>query len=217
MILLDAGTSYAKILEQGNLRVVRTEDLPDGFRADAACGHSAARFSDSTLNELVALARGGMSLIGEKSFVLLDVGARDMKSVTVESGKLAGCNWNDSCGALCGFTLEIVSRQFCVDWRAVEPSDRGIRVTCGIFALSEMLDSIASGIPASEAAARLARGMAGMAEIFAGRPKRLFLSGGLCENPAYMNSFECEVVPLGRGVTIEGLKVSGFPEKKRGS
>ena len=41
---------------------------------------------------------------------------------------------------------------------------------------------------------------------FAGSPAKLFLSGGLCDNPLFVNSFPCELIPLGRFVLLSGLK-----------
>ena len=206
MRLLDAGTTYAKIFEEGDLRVVRTEAVPPGFQADAATGHNAARFSRVVVNELLALVRGGEALIPERDFVLLDVGARDMKVVHVESGRLRSCDWNDACGALCGFGAELLGRHFGLDWGALAPADTGLHITCGIFALSEMFDRIASGETVGAAASRFIRGLAELAHRFAGRPRRLHLSGGMCENPLFVSSFDGEVVPLGRGVQVEGLR-----------
>jgi activator of 2-hydroxyglutaryl-CoA dehydratase len=209
MRLLDAGTTYAKILEGSKLRVLRAEALPGDFRADRACGHNAERFGDAVVNELVALTRGGRALIAEEDFVLVDVGARDMKVVRWGEGKLKSCDWNDSCGALCGFGVELLGRHFRVAWESLEPAEEGLHVTCGIFALSELFDRIAGGVPADRAVSMFLRGLAELTHRFAGRPRRLFLSGGLCENPLFLASFDGEVVPLGRGVLLEGLKHVG--------
>jgi activator of 2-hydroxyglutaryl-CoA dehydratase len=209
MRLLDAGTTYAKILDEKGLRILRSEAVPDGFRADRACGHNAERFGDAVVNELVALTHGGRALIKEEEFVLVDVGARDMKVVRWEKGKLKSCDWNDSCGALCGFGVELLGMHFHLDWKTMEATQEGLHVTCGIFALSELFDRIAGGTSVDRAASMFLRGLAELTHRFAGRPRRLHLSGGLCENPLFLASFDVEVVPLGRGVLIEGLKHAG--------
>jgi activator of 2-hydroxyglutaryl-CoA dehydratase len=206
MRLIDAGTSYAKILEDGELRIVRAEEVPAGFRADRATGHNAARYSDCTVNELVALVRGGAALVKESEFTLVDVGARDLKAVRVHDGALGSCDWNDSCGALCGFGLELLGRHFALDWARLEPAREGLHVTCGIFAFAEMFDRIAAGLDLRRAAAMFVKGLAELTHAFAGRPRRLYLSGGLVENPLFVSSFEAEVLPLGRAVLLEGLK-----------
>jgi activator of 2-hydroxyglutaryl-CoA dehydratase len=207
MRLLDAGTTYAKILEGEEMRVVRSEALPASFRAERATGHNAARWSGTVVNELVALSRGGMTLIDEDDFVLVDVGARDLKVVAIEGGRLKSCDWNDSCGALCGFGVELLGLHFSLDWSRLEPAPQGLHVTCGIFALSELFDRIAGGVHVEGAASMFLKGVADLTHRFAGFPKRLYVSGGMCENPLFLASFDAEVRPLGRGVLLEGLKV----------
>ncbi|MHC5035895.1 MAG: ATPase [Planctomycetota bacterium] len=206
MRFLDAGTTYAKILEGDDLRILRTEALPSDFRADAATGHNAARWSPVVVNELIALARGGAARIAEKDFVLMDVGARDMKVVQIEGGALHSCDWNDSCGALCGFGVELLGRHFALDWSGIEVAPEGLHITCGIFGLSELFDRIALGMPIPRVVAMFLRGLAELAHRFAGRPNRLYLSGGMCENPLFLGSLDVEVIPLGRGVLVEGLR-----------
>lgn len=208
MKLLDAGTNYAKVLDGDRLEVWRSDKIPEGFHADVATGHNAQRFAEKVVNELVALARGGQAMIGERDFVLLDVGARDMKSIHVVNGRLASCNWNDSCGAMCGFSVELLGRHFDLDWTAIDPADEGLRVTCGVFAFSDLFDLIASGMAVPQAAAKFVKGLADMACAFAGSPETLHLSGGLCENPLYLESFTSNVIPLGRSVLLEGLRQS---------
>jgi hypothetical protein len=41
---------------------------------------------------------------------------------------------------------------------------------------------------------------------FSGKAEKIYISGGLCENKLFINSFPCEVIPLGRFVQVEGLK-----------
>ena len=67
MLLADFGTSYCKILDtasEGGPRIVATRDLDRAFSADLATGHNAARRSRRSINELTALARGGIELVG---------------------------------------------------------------------------------------------------------------------------------------------------------
>ena len=63
MLLADFGTSYCKILDTGadaSPRLVATRDLDRTFCADLATGHNAARPRRRSINELTALARGGV-------------------------------------------------------------------------------------------------------------------------------------------------------------
>ena len=208
MILLDSGTSYAKILDtrRENRVVVPSGELAPDFRADVACGHNVGGRSKRVVNELVALARGALRLTKESDFVVLDVGGRDSKYVRIQGRGYGGCDWNSSCGALAGFTIEMLGRYYGIDYAAIAPCDDGTPSTCGVFGISSMFDEIAKGMSPSEAVAGFVRGAILTIYNFCGRPERLFLSGGLCDNPLVLRSFPCEVVPLGRFVLLEGLR-----------
>jgi hypothetical protein len=54
--------------------------------------------------------------------------------------------------------------------------------------------------------ARFVKGIALNAFAFAGSPEKIYLSGGLCDNPLFVGSFPCRVVPLGRFVLLAGLR-----------
>jgi activator of 2-hydroxyglutaryl-CoA dehydratase len=208
MILLDSGTSYAKIFDtrRGNRVIVPAKDLSPDFRADIACGHNVGRRSDRVVNELVALARGALRLTEENDFVVVDVGGRDTKFVRIRDRNYDGCDWNSSCGALSGLTVEMLGRYYGVDFAAIDPILDGAPITCGVFGMSTMFDEIIKGKSPAEAIAGFVRGTALSVFNFCDRPERLLLSGGLCDNPLALSSFPCEVIPLGRFVLLEGLR-----------
>ena len=82
MLLADMGTQYTKILHSDTkYSVIKSVDWPDGLEADIACGHNCKHRTKSEVNELVAMAKGASILIQEESFVVIDVGSRDIKSV----------------------------------------------------------------------------------------------------------------------------------------
>ena len=207
MILLDSGTSYAKILDTatGKRRIVPARNLDPDFKADIACGHNAYGRSGRVVNELVALARGALRLTEERDFVVLDVGGRDTKFVRFNGRKYGSCDWNSSCGALAGFTIEMLGRYYDIDFDGIEPCLDGFPVTCGVFGMSSMFDEIVNGKRPREAIAAFVRGTVLSIHAFCGRPDKLFLSGGLCDNTLALRSFPCRVVPLGRFVLLEGL------------
>jgi hypothetical protein len=72
--------------------------------------------------------------------------------------------------------------------------------------MSDIFDAVISGVPVAEAVARFVKGIAINAYRFAGSPARLYLSGGLCDNPLFVGSFPCQVKPLGRFVLLRGLE-----------
>jgi hypothetical protein len=63
------------------------------------------------------------------------------------------------------------------------------------------------------AVARFVKGIALNAFNFSGRPESLYLSGGLCDNQLFVNSFPCTVVPLGRFVLLKGLQTIMQPRE----
>jgi activator of 2-hydroxyglutaryl-CoA dehydratase len=209
MLLADFGTSYCKLLntETGNTpQILPTRDLTKDFMADLATGHNAKRRSKQSINELTALARGGKRLIKKSDFVLLDCGSRDIKYVRYENGVVADMGWNAECGASMGFTIELLSKYYDIDYASVPVPDNGFSITCGVLGMSNIFDAVVSGISETEAVAKFVRGIARNAWRFAGTPEKVYLSGGLCSNPLFTGSFPCEIINLGRFVLLEGLK-----------
>src|SRR5574340_119864 len=207
-VLGDFGTTWTKLLdtESGERRVLRTKDAHDAG-ADIATGHNARRRAPRHINELIALAQGGERLIAEPEFLLLDVGSRDVKYVQMSGGELVAMDWTSTCGALTGFTLELLGSYYELDYSATEPSDKSVPVTCGVLGMEQLFELVSQGVPESAAVARFARGIAMNAHRFAGSPPRCYLSGGMCENRLFLRSFPAgvELVPLGRFVLVEGL------------
>ncbi|MDG4474702.1 ATPase [Thiovibrio frasassiensis] len=212
MILGDFGTSYCKFLDlaapNGGPTIMATKELPKGLRVDLATGHNGKRFADRYINELIALARGGETLIRDEEYVLLDCGSRDIKFIKYQNGKLADMGWNAECGASMGFTIELLERYYDLDYAHLQVPEQTFSVTCGVLGMSDIFDAVISGVPVAEAVARFVKGIAINAYRFAGSPAKLYLSGGLCDNPLFMGSFPCQVTPLGRFVLLRGLEAS---------
>jgi activator of 2-hydroxyglutaryl-CoA dehydratase len=210
MILGDFGTSYSKFLDLDETShrpgIVATRELPRNLRVDLATGHNGKRFGTRYVNELTALARGAEVLIREPSFLILDCGSRDIKYVRYRDGQMQDMGWNAECGASMGFTVELLERYYNLDFRKLPVPEKSFSVTCGVLGLSDIFDAITSGTDEAEAVARFVRGIAINAFRFAGSPPKLYLSGGLCDNPLFVNSFPCQVEPLGRFVLLGGLQ-----------
>lgn len=208
-VLGDFGTTWTKLLDTatGLRRVLRTSAAWDVV-ADLATGHNARRRACRYVNELIALAMGSERLVDEDEFLVLDVGSRDVKYVRLRRGELVGMDWTSTCGALTGFTLELLGNYYELDYQAIEPSPKSVPVTCGVLGMEQLFELISQGVAEAEAVARFARGIAQNAHRFAGEPRRCYLSGGMCENRLFLHSFPegVEVVPLGRFVLVEGLR-----------
>ena len=212
MILGDFGTSYCKFLDtdmpDAPPTIVATKSLAPDLKIDLATGHNGKRFADRYVNELIALARGGESLIKEKNFLLLDCGSRDIKFVHYQDGKLKDMGWNAECGASMGFTIELLEKYYDLDYNGLNVPQTTFSVTCGVLGMSHIFDAVISGVPVAEAVARFVKGIAINAYRFARSPKKIYLSGGLCDNPLFVASLPCEVVALGRFVLLEGLQLT---------
>lgn len=206
----DFGTSYCKFQDIDGPNpepiIIPTKELSPDIHVSLATGHNGERFSEQYVNELIALARGGETLIDENNFTLLDCGSRDIKFVRYENNRLKDMGWNAECGASMGFTIELLERYYELDYQQMNVPDKTFSVTCGVLGMSDIFDTVVSGVPVTEAVARFVKGIAINAYRFAGSPEKIYLSGGLCENPLFFKSFPCKVVPLGRFVLLKGLE-----------
>ena len=208
-VLADFGTSWTKILDtdSGERRIEKTKDLAT-FKADLATGHNTNNRAQRTVNELIALGDGAMQLVDDKEYTVLDVGSRDVKYVRFDGGRVVQMDWSAKCGALTGFTLELILSYFSVDPAEVEPGRGTMGITCGVLGMEQLFEAIAAGRSIESALADFTRGLASNAYQFIGRPGRFYLSGGMCENQLFLKSFPAgvEVLPLGRFVLVEGLR-----------
>jgi activator of 2-hydroxyglutaryl-CoA dehydratase len=210
--IADFGTSYVKLLDTSvpaaAPRIIATREFDRSLRVDIATGHNGKSYADYYVNELTALARGGEKLIGEDSYTLLDCGSRDIKYVRYEHGQVKDMGWNAECGASMGFTIELLEKYYDLDFSTLAVPASSFSVTCGVLGMSHIFDAVINGQSESEAVARFVKGIALNAFNFAGKPERVYLSGGLCDNPLFVRSFPCTLLPLGRFVLLEGLKAS---------
>jgi len=212
MKIADCGSTYSKILDldSGALEIVATKELVrrKSERYEVATGHCARGRCAVYRNELIALAEGGLALVADEDFSLVDVGGRDIKFVRLKGRKVEKLDWNLSCGSTTGATLELLGNYYDIDFSTLSPSDRWVNVTCGVFGMERVLEQISLGTSPEESVAMFLHGFVRNVIDFLGRPAHLYLSGGFCENPCFMRTAEryCRVTPLGRTVLLEGLK-----------
>jgi len=216
LLLIDAGTSYIKAwdskTEATNVYPIIDLNKNLNLKPDYITGHNSKLFENTCcVNELVALAEGAKSLAGGKSFTVLDIGARDMKLVTFTDGNFERCDWNTSCGAMVGFTIELIMKYFNKAPQDLKETDAAFDITCGLLGITKFFDSISKSTSIEDGISSLIKGLAKFSWQFAGSPKSLYLSGGLSENPMfvyYLKKLSPDLIPLGRFVLIEGLKRS---------
>jgi activator of 2-hydroxyglutaryl-CoA dehydratase len=211
MIVADCGSTWTKILNtgDGSLSIIQTSEMsgpgPESF--DIATGHSAAGRCGEFRNELIALTAGARKMIGKPDFTVVDVGGRDIKLISMNSGRISKMDWNLACGSSTGATIELLGRYYGIDFSSLRGSDRWINVTCGVFGMEKVLEHVSKGGEPSEGVARFIHGLVRNVHDFAGRPEQLYLSGGFCENNCFVETMEryCDLTLLGRAVLIEGL------------
>ena len=219
MLYLDAGTTYSKIITDRNcfdeqFLVCEKNNkfyyiLPSSIiksmniQPNACCGH----MSNANENEIIALAHGAQKLDIDKDATVLDLGSRDAKWIRFKDGKFHDMDWNTSCASSTGATVEMLLKFYEVKAEELKFAPEKFVVTCGIFGMEKIMDSISAGEKPAEAISKFVHGIAYNAWNFAKRPEKIYLSGGFCENKCLIDSLKnyCEVVSLGRFVLCEGL------------
>jgi len=219
MIYLDAGTTYSKIISDENCFdkefFAFEKDkfyyyiIPSSLVKilniipDRSCGH----MSDASENEIVALALGAEKYISKEDSTVLDLGSRDAKWIRFKNGRFYDMDWNTSCASSTGATVEMLLKFYDVKSEELKFNEEKFNVTCGIFGMEKIMDSISQGIKPADAISKFVHGIAFNAWNFAKRPEKIYLSGGFCENKCLVDSLSqyCEVTILGRFLLCEGL------------
>lgn len=220
MIYLDAGTTYSKIITDekrllGDEFLSYSKDgrdyyiLPSSIikaqniTPERSCGH----MSNASENEIIALAKGAKMLNISEDAVVLDLGSRDAKWIKFQAGKFHDMDWNTSCASSTGATVEMLLKFYGVKAAELRFNEEKFAVTCGIFGMEKIMDSISAGEKAADAISKFVHGIAFNAWNFCKRPEKIYLSGGFCENKCLVDSLKkyCEVELLGRFVLCEGL------------
>jgi Activator of 2-hydroxyglutaryl-CoA dehydratase (HSP70-class ATPase domain) len=219
MIYLDAGTTYSKIItdetgfdkrffkktkDQNNYYIYPSSIVKSmNLTPTRSCGHMV----NSSENEIIALANGVNKKGIDTNATVLDLGSRDAKWIRFKDAKFHDMDWNTSCASSTGATVEMLLKFYDVNPNELKYDPEKFNVTCGIFGMEKIMDSISSGVKPSEAISKFVHGIAYNAWNFAKRPEKIYLSGGFCENKCLVDSLAnyCEVVPLGRFVLCEGL------------
>lgn len=219
MIYLDAGTTYSKIItdekqfddeffikQDGNAayyilpsRIIKAQNIVP----TRSCGH----MSNASENEIIALAQGAKKREISSNATVLDLGSRDAKWIKFKDGKFHDMDWNTSCASSTGATVEMLLKFYGVRAEELAFNDEKFAVTCGIFGMEKIMDSISAGVKPSEAISKFVHGIAFNAWNFCKKPEKIYLSGGFCDNKCLVDSLKkyCEVELLGRFVLCEGL------------
>ena len=218
-LYLDAGTTYSKIISKDKIfddkfclknfdgknyyilpsKIIKEQNI----KPTRSCGHMA----DASENEIIALANGAKKMNIDNNATVLDLGSRDAKWINFKNGKFHDMDWNTSCASSTGATVEMLMKFYDINYDDLSFNEEKFVVTCGIFGMEKIMDSISNGEKPQTSISKFIHGIAYNAWNFAKRPDKIYLSGGFCQNKCLVDSLEnyCEVVPLGRFVLCEGL------------
>ena len=228
-IVLDAGTTWSKIMEKSSSFLMKEFEeykikeengykyyiMPSSklkninFKFDKATGHmslSMLKNKKDYENEVIALIQGFKKKINEDS-IILDMGSRDSKWAKFYNGKFKDLDWNNNCSSSTGATIEMLLKFYNIKANELAVTKDKYVITCGIFGLEKIMDDIAKGNDSKTAISKFIHGIAFNAWNFAKKPKKIYLSGGFCENQCFVESLMqyCDVIPLGRFLLCEGL------------
>lgn len=222
-LYLDAGTTWSKIistykLNELNNYFIKNENnyfyyiLPSSilknynFNFYKTTGHMSSDSKNKPENEIISLVKGVINKI-DKNALVLDLGSRDAKWVKIKDGKFFDLDWNTSCASATGATVEMLLKFYDLKSENLIFNEEKYPITCGIFGLEKIMDDISKGVDKKEAVSKFIHGIAFNAWCFSKKPKKIYLSGGFCNNPCFVNSLSkyCEVIILGRFILAEGL------------
>ncbi len=222
---LDAGTTWSKIISTSVVEqlkqyfdfekkgkfyyILPSANLKDyDFEFEKMTGHMVGNkeLKIKAENEIIALVKGILGEIDKNSLVL-DLGSRDAKWIKLKDGKFFDLDWNTSCASATGATVEMLLKFYDLKAEDLIFNEEKYPITCGIFGLEKIMDDISNGVDKKVAVAKFIHGIAYNAWKFAKNPKKIYLSGGFCNNKCFVDSLStyCEVVPLGRFLLVEGL------------
>ncbi len=147
--------------------------------------------ADRTVTEITCHARGAHYLCPDARTVI-DIGGQDSKGISVgANGKVLDFVMNDKCAAGTGRFLEVMARALEVDLvdfgqiALSTPERAKISSTCTVFAESEVVTHVASGVTKAEVIAGIHDAIATRVSIMAGRipvQDAVVLTGGVARN-----------------------------------
>jgi len=229
MIVLDGGTTWAKIIEKDTCfmqefknyfikenegfkyYIMPSQNLKDiKFKFDKGAGHMVLNLlidKKDYENEVIALVKGFRRRIKDENAVVLDMGSRDIKRALFKNGSFKDLDWNNSCSSSTGASAEMLLKFYNLKVSDLKFTHEKYIITCGIFGFEKIMDDISKGAPPENAVSKFVHGIAYNAWEFAKKPEKLYLSGGFCENQCFIDSLNhyCTAVPLGRFLPSEGL------------
>lgn len=191
--ILDTGAYPKKAGEQA-LEIalkeagVKRQDLK--YIIGTGYGRISLSFADKTVTEISCHARGAHYLNSETEMVI-DIGGQDSKVILVErDGRVVDFAMNDKCAAGTGRFLEVMARALDVKLNELGPisldaAPVSISSMCTVFAESEVISLLASGVPKERIVAGIHKSIAERITAMVqrvGSREKVFFSGGVAKN-----------------------------------
>ena len=181
-----------------------TEDL--AFVVATGYGRINVPFAAKQVTEITCHGRGAHFLI-PTARMIIDVGGQDSKVIRLnEQGNVVDFAMNDKCAAGSGRFLEVMANALEIDLEEMGKlslrSKKTVEIssTCTVFAESEVISHIASGIPKEDIIAGIHRAIASrVAGLFFSKMRgridqdSVVMTGGVAKNIGMIKSLEEEI------------------------
>jgi predicted CoA-substrate-specific enzyme activase len=168
------------------------------FIVATGMGREYISFANRELQESICLARGIYSLL-PSTRILIDLGARKSLAMKCNEGKVMKTAMSGKCAAGTGAYLDMVSNVLSIDIFDMDElyfkseEDLEILSTCVVFAESEIISLVHSGVKPEDIVRGVFRGLAGRAYsqiLELGIDKDIALVGGVANSRAMIAALE---------------------------
>lgn len=190
-------TGWSSVETAENIKRTLTEEgYFEGARIVATgYGRVSVPYAHKTVTEITCHGKGAYQLFGEDGTVI-DIGGQDTKIIAIEDGNITNFTMNDKCAAGTGRFLELMAGTLGLSIDAMsELSKQGSSVAissmCTVFAESEVISLIGSGEKRENIAYGVIESITSRVKSLSqkqGTSNNYFLTGGLCENSAVLDS-----------------------------
>lgn len=163
-------------------------------------GRTQVPFARQTVTEIACAAAGATRVWGPSVRTVLDAGGQSCRVIhCTEKGRVTAFLWNDKCAAGIGRSLEtfadLVKKDIAEIGRISLQSDEFPKLSdfCAVYAQSEALDLVRSGVPAGQLIAAYHHAMARRISTLVGRAgvsEDFVIVGGLAWNPGITDRVE---------------------------
>lgn len=189
------------------LRKVGAHDGDVAATVATGYGRNLIRFADTTITEITCHAHG-VRHVSPGAMTIIEVGGQDSKLIRLDGqGAVRDFAMNDRCAAGTGRFLEVIAGRLGVDLAALGPmaaksaNPATISSMCVVFAETEIVGLLASGIPPEDIVCGVQTSLAKRVTAMAGRSvdEPVVFTGGVALIPGMV---EAMAKAVGRPVSV---------------